>query len=187
MSREARERLTCLMDKLLHRKNAQLRWLRSALDDLRAALDSDRNHRYTDRRERNNDELNELRMKADHDSGIQIKEDPETKEIERSTPSNVRLPKLEIRKYNGDPHDWQRFHEEFSNSIHTNKNLSTIEKFSYLRSLLIANAAAAIEGLPLDVAKYDAAMTILSDSFGRKEIIIEEHMKGLQNLPIVTS
>ncbi|KRZ65145.1 hypothetical protein T08_12777, partial [Trichinella sp. T8] len=114
-------------------------------------------------------------------------EDPETKEIERSTPSNVRLPKLEIRKYNGDPHDWQRFHEEFSNSIHTNKNLSTIEKFSYLRSLLIGNAAAAIEGLPLNVANYDAAMTILSDSFGRKEIIIEEHMKELQNLPTVTS
>ncbi|KRZ65151.1 hypothetical protein T08_1768, partial [Trichinella sp. T8] len=83
-------------------------------------------------------------------------------------------------------HDWQRFHEEFSNSIHTNKNLSTIEKFSYLRSLLIGNAAAAIEGLPLNVANYDAAMTILSDIFGRKEIIIEEHMKELQNLPIVT-
>ncbi|KRX34809.1 hypothetical protein T05_137, partial [Trichinella murrelli] len=208
------------MDKLLHRKNAQLRWLRSALDDLRAALDSDRNHRQsclmrvsekwtkydrvveqllevseiaesidtlTDERETLSDELMELRMKADHDSGIQIKEDPETKEIERSTPSNVRLPKLEIRKYNGDPHDWQRFHEEFSNSIHTNKNLSTIEKFSYLRSLLIGNAAAAIEGLPLNVANYDAAMTILSDSFGRKEIIIEEHMKELQNLPTVTS
>ncbi|KAL1244187.1 Phosphatidylinositol 4-kinase alpha [Trichinella spiralis] len=100
-----------------------------------------------DERETLNDELMELRMKADHDSGIQIKEDPETKEIEQSTPSNVRLPKLEISKYNGDPHDWQRFHEEFSNSIHTNKNLSTIEKFSYLRSLLIGNAAAAIEGL----------------------------------------
>ncbi|KRY64891.1 hypothetical protein T4A_10365 [Trichinella pseudospiralis] len=108
-------------------------------------------------------------MKADHDSGIQIKEDPETKEIERSTPSNVRLPKLEIRKYNGDPHDWQRFHEEFSNSIHTNKNLSTIEKFSYLRSLLIANAAAAIEGLPLDVANQLANQ-------------LEVHVRGLEAL-----
>ncbi|KRY21348.1 hypothetical protein T12_9978 [Trichinella patagoniensis] len=38
-----------------------------------------------------------------------------------------------------------------------------------------------------NVANYDAAMTILSDSFGRKEIIIEEHMKELQNLPTVTS
>ncbi|KRZ38982.1 hypothetical protein T4C_9370 [Trichinella pseudospiralis] len=122
-----------------------------------------------DERETLNDELNELRMKADHDSGIQIKEDPETKEIERSTPSNVRLPKLEIRKYNGDPHDWQRFHEEFSNSIHTNKNLSTIEKFSYLRSLLIANAAAAIEGLPLDVANQLANQ-------------LEVHVRGLEAL-----
>ncbi|KRZ82897.1 hypothetical protein T08_1935 [Trichinella sp. T8] len=119
------------MDKLLHRKNAHLRWLRSALDDLRAALDSDRNHRqsclmrvsekwakYDRVTETPNDEFMELRMKADHDSGIQIKEDPETKEIERSTPSNVRLPKLEIRKYHGDPHDWQRFQEEFSPRDH---------------------------------------------------------------------
>ncbi|KRZ81453.1 hypothetical protein T08_8658 [Trichinella sp. T8] len=98
----------------------------------------------------------ELRMKADHDNGIQIKEDPESKEIERSF-----LP--------------------------INTNLSTIKKFSYLRSLLIGNAAAAIEGLPLIVLNYDAAMHILSDSFGRKEIIIEEHMKELQNLPTVTS
>ncbi|KAL1244186.1 Triosephosphate isomerase [Trichinella spiralis] len=30
-------------------------------------------------------------------------------------------------------------------------------------------------------------MTILSDSFGRKEIIIEKHMKELQNFPTVTS
>ncbi|KRY44476.1 hypothetical protein T03_11760 [Trichinella britovi] len=109
------------MVKLLHRKNAHLRWLRSALDDLRAALDSDRNHRQrclmrVSEKWIKYDRV--LRMKADQDSGIQIKEDPETKEIERSTPSNVRLPKLEIRKYHGDPHDWQRFQEEFSPGDH---------------------------------------------------------------------
>ncbi|KRZ20670.1 hypothetical protein T4B_5945 [Trichinella pseudospiralis] len=125
------------IDKLLHRKNAQLHWLRSALDDLRAALDSDKDHRQRcqmrvsekwakydrvveqllevsetaesidtliDERETLSDELIELRVKADHDSGIYIKEGPETKEIQRSTPSNVCLPKLEIRKYNRDQH-----------------------------------------------------------------------------------
>ncbi|KRX78486.1 hypothetical protein T06_11395 [Trichinella sp. T6] len=76
-----------------------------------------------------------------------------------------------------DWNDWQRFQDEFDTSIHTNKSLSTIEKFSCLRSLLIENAVAEIEGLPLNVANYEAAMTILSDSSGRKQIIIEEHIK----------
>ncbi|KRZ11359.1 hypothetical protein T11_2866 [Trichinella zimbabwensis] len=62
-----------------------------------------------------------------------------------------------------------------------------IEKFSYLCSHLTGNAAAVIEGLPLNAANFEAAMSILVDSFGNKEIIIEEHMKQLQKLPVVTS
>ncbi|KAL1229501.1 Origin recognition complex subunit [Trichinella spiralis] len=86
--------------------------------------------------------------------------------------------------------DWNdrlRFLDEFDTSIHTNKSLSTIEKFSYLRSLLIESAVTEIEGLPLNVANCEAAMTILSDSFGRKQIIIEEHIKQLPNFPTVTN
>ncbi|KRZ47685.1 hypothetical protein T02_710 [Trichinella nativa] len=105
------------MVKLIHRKNAHLRWLRSALDDLRAALDSDRNHRQSCLM-RVSEKWTKYDRVVEQLLGIQIKEDPETKEIERSTPSNVRLPKLEIRKYHGDPHDWQRFQEEFSPGDH---------------------------------------------------------------------
>ncbi|KRX13257.1 hypothetical protein T07_1799 [Trichinella nelsoni] len=92
-----------------------------------------------------------------------------------------------MSRVSDDWNHWQRFQDEFDTSIHTNQSLSTIEKFSYLRSLLIENAVAEIEGLPLNVANYEAAMTILSDSFGRKQIIIEEHIKQLPNFPSVTN
>ncbi|KRY06752.1 hypothetical protein T03_4307 [Trichinella britovi] len=38
--------------------------------------------------------------------------------------SNVRLPKLEIKKFNGEYHDWQRFYDEYEATINSNPTLS---------------------------------------------------------------
>ncbi|KRY25178.1 hypothetical protein T03_454 [Trichinella britovi] len=54
------------------------------------------------------------------------------KKIDLSESSNVRLPKLEIKKFNGEYHDWQRFYDEYEATINSNSTLSSIEKFNYL-------------------------------------------------------
>ncbi|KRX12795.1 hypothetical protein T07_2665 [Trichinella nelsoni] len=56
--------------------------------------------------------------------------------ISQAGSSNVRLPKLEIKKFSGEYHDWQQFYDEFEATINSNPTLSSIEKFNYLRSLL---------------------------------------------------
>ncbi|GFY75100.1 uncharacterized protein TNIN_283591 [Trichonephila inaurata madagascariensis] len=49
---------------------------------------------------------------------------------------NIKLPKLSIEKYYGDPCVWLEFWNQFQNSIDKNESLSMIDKFSYLKSLL---------------------------------------------------
>lgn len=91
----------------------------------------------------------------------------------------VRLPKLEISKFGGELRKWQGFWSQFNSTIHSNPTLSKIDKFKYLNSYMTAKAAAAIAGLDLSEANYDVALTILQERFGRKEMIIEEHMSRL--------
>ena len=63
-------------------------------------------------------------------------------------------------------------------AIHFNRDLSDIEKFNYLRSLLSGAATDAIAGLALSSAK---AIDTLCKPFGNKQIIISKHMDTLMN------
>ena len=53
---------------------------------------------------------------------------------------NVRLPKLEIAKFGGDPRNWKSFLDRFTSTIGCSETLSTIEKFNYLKSFLFGEA-----------------------------------------------
>ena len=48
----------------------------------------------------------------------------------------VKLPKLELTKFDGNILNWQVFWDQFNSSIHLNNNISDIDKFSYLLSFL---------------------------------------------------
>ncbi|KRX39119.1 hypothetical protein T05_2290 [Trichinella murrelli] len=79
----------------------------------------------------------------------------------------------------------QRFQDEFDTSIHTNKSLSTIEKFSYLRSLLIENAVAEIEGLPLNNTLNSFPTVTNQWGYNRLRQLanqLEVHFRGLETL-----
>lgn len=49
----------------------------------------------------------------------------------------------------------------FSSAIHNNTNLTEIDKFNYLRSLLRSTAHEAVSGLMLTPADYKEAIVIL--------------------------
>ena len=49
---------------------------------------------------------------------------------------NTKLPKLEFPVFKGNPLEWQSFYDQFNISIHKNKSLSDIDRFSYLRRYL---------------------------------------------------
>ena len=49
-----------------------------------------------------------------------------------SKPVKVKLPKLVIKKFNGNILEWQFFWDQFSSAIHQKDYISDIDKFNYL-------------------------------------------------------
>ena len=99
----------------------------------------------------------------------------------------VKLPKLSIRKFNGDLTKWVTFWDSFNSSIHTNPALSSVDKFNYLTSLLDSTAAEAIAGLTLTDANYGEAIATLKKRFGNPQLIVNRHMEALLSITAVAT
>ena len=80
--------------------------------------------------------------------------------------NKVRLPKLTIKPFNGQLTMWTPFWDSFSSTIHENPELSSVDKFNYLRSLVTHSALEAISGLTLTGANYDEAVEICVNGLG---------------------
>ena len=99
----------------------------------------------------------------------------------------VKLPKLQIEKFSGDPKEYSSFRDAFMIAIGDNKGLSKIEKFTYLRSYLSGEAENSINGLAATSENYDEAMAILEQRYGNKQVIVNSHMDALIKLPQVVN
>lgn len=65
--------------------------------------------------------------------------------------------------------------------------MATIDKFSYLQSVLEGKAKETIAGLALTDANYSTAVDLLEKRFGSKERITAAHMDVLMSLDAVSS
>ena len=65
----------------------------------------------------------------------------------RSSETRVKLPKLEIPKFNGNIINWRGFWDQYKSAMHDNENISEVEKFTYLKSFLTDSALATISRL----------------------------------------
>ena len=99
----------------------------------------------------------------------------------------MKVPKLQLKSFSGELMKWTPFGESFESAIHNNRQLSDIEKFNYLSSLLERSAREAILGLSLYAANYQKAIETLKKRFGSKQQIKDRHMNILVHLETVTS
>ena len=90
-----------------------------------------------------------------------------------------KLPKLNLKRFNGDIMKFYTFWETFESTIHNNEELSAIDKYNYLTTYLDGAATSAIHGLPLTEDNYENAIEILKKRFGRKQQIISKHIEHL--------
>ena len=97
--------------------------------------------------------------------------------------SVVRLPRLELQPFEGDPLKWPEFWQVFEATIHERNDLAEVMKFSYLKGNLRSEAALAIEGIPLTAANYSVAVSILKNKFGQHQIIVASLYSRLIQLP----
>ena len=99
----------------------------------------------------------------------------------------VNLSKLELNPFSSDITTWTTFWESYESAIHNSRDLSDIDKFNYLNSLLKGAAHEAIAGLSLTSANYREAIDILKKHFGNVQQIKAKHMDILMNIEPATS
>ena len=106
--------------------------------------------------------------------------------INGGSKSRAKLPKISLETFSGNPQKWQSFWDCFESLIHSNEDLTHIDKFNYLRSTLSGDASSAIAGLAPTSENYTSAINILKERFAKKSLIISSHMDALMKLPQLT-
>ena len=96
--------------------------------------------------------------------------------------TNIRLSKLEFKKFNGDTLKWQEFWDSFEATIHKDPTMSPINKFNYLRTQLEDRVLKIIEELELTNANYETAITLLQEHYGKKQMVLDAHYTHLMDL-----
>ena len=107
---------------------------------------------------------------------------PEKPRSSPKTESQIKLPKIPLNEYAGSLVSWNNFWSQYDVAVHKNKDLSVVQKFTYLKSFLTGAAERSIQGLTLVQENYDNAVEILLSRFGNKQMRITAHMNELRNL-----
>ena len=99
----------------------------------------------------------------------------------------MKLPKITLPRFNRDPVRWTSFWDPYQLAVHLNSQLTEVDKFNYLWSLLDNSAYDAIAGLTLSSANYKQAIEILRKRFDNTQVITSKHMETLMNMDPISS
>jgi len=101
-----------------------------------------------------------------------------TSERQRS----IKLPTIELPKFDGNPIQWQSFWDQFNSAIHHNESLTEIDIFNYLKRYVVGNASGTISGLELTTKNYNEAIELLTSRFGNQQVLVNAHMETFLKL-----
>ncbi|XP_011685499.1 PREDICTED: uncharacterized protein LOC105448555 [Wasmannia auropunctata] len=101
-------------------------------------------------------------------------------------PTKVKLPNIELPKFDGNYNRWIPFRELFESLIDANTSLPPIQKLHYLKLSLTNEAAQIIQSLELSNANYEIAWNLLKQRYENKRLIVQHHMQELLDLTPIT-
>ena len=97
----------------------------------------------------------------------------------------MKLPKIVLKKFDGNPTNFQSFWDSYNTAIHENEDISDVNKMAYLFGLLEGPAYSAVKGFTMTSGNYKEVIDVLLECFGSKDVIISSHMDALLKLPLV--
>ena len=117
--------------------------------------------------------------KVDHVS------DNSTHSGEKVHTKTYKLPKIEIRKFDGDLKEWLGFWSQFQ-KIHNDNALHDSDKFQYLVQSMIPGTRAykLVNSYPQTAENYELVIKALKDRFGDKVLLTEVYVRQLLKLVI---
>ena len=96
--------------------------------------------------------------------------------------NEVRLPKLELPTFNGNPLQWTTFWQQFEFAV-DKQRIADVQKMNYLVSRLRESALRAVEGYAVNNDNYTLVVDALKKRFGDDKVIAEALEAELINLP----
>ena len=127
--------------------------------------------------------LQEQKMKLQNDLATQ--ESHEGGGSPKQT-TQAKLPKIEIKMFEGSYLDWPRFWGQFTETI-DKAEVAPINKFTYLCGLLGPKVKTSVEALPFTAEGYNRAKSILLSNYGKESEITKAYVKEIMALPVITS
>ncbi|CAK1601374.1 unnamed protein product [Parnassius mnemosyne] len=97
----------------------------------------------------------------------------------------LKLPQIEIAKFDGAYFRWLEFRDTFENLIHNNDKLLPISKFHYLISYLQSDTARIISNLEVSSANYADAWKLLYSRYNNKRILVNHHLNSLFSIKLL--
>lgn len=94
--------------------------------------------------------------------------------------SKYELPKLELRKFNGDPKEWLGWWSQFK-GIHEDVTLSMEHQFQYLIQATVEKSPAyeLVTSFPPTATNYPKVIKYLKSRFGNEKILVEVYVREL--------
>ncbi|XP_066261359.1 uncharacterized protein [Euwallacea similis] len=93
--------------------------------------------------------------------------------------TNVKLPPIDIPKFDGNFQTWLEYRDTFESMIHASTVLSNIQKFHYLRGSLMGAAALVIKSLEFSASNYEVAWMLLLERYNNPRVLVQNHVKAL--------
>ena len=132
------------------------------------------------------DELFQLQDRLEKqvfDCSVKIKKLLSSPDVSVSSSASIerkglKLPKLDVPKFDGNILNWRSFWEQFCIAVHDCTHLSDSEKLVYLQqSLKGGSAKVVIEGLSRSDESYSEAVKCLQTRYNRPRLIHQTHVK----------
>lgn len=101
-------------------------------------------------------------------------------------PDKIRLERIKIENFSGDLHKWMSFKGLYTTLVHENNDISNVEKFHHLISILSGDAKRLISHYNITAENYTAAWKSIQDRFDNRRILVNNEIKTLIDQPNIT-
>ncbi|XP_055614961.1 uncharacterized protein LOC129761273 [Toxorhynchites rutilus septentrionalis] len=99
--------------------------------------------------------------------------------------SNVKLPDVKLPVFAGNYESWLNFHDLFVSLVHSSSELSSIQKFYYLRSSLAGEALKLIQTIPISGINYPVAWNLLVEHSQDQKVLKRNYVQALFDFPVL--
>lgn len=112
--------------------------------------------------------------------------DDSTSNQDSHSMNSVKLPTINLPKFDGNYLKWLEFRDTFDSLVNKNNTIPLINKYHYLRSSLENSAAVVLRSIEFTADNYKNAWQILCDRYNNKNILINNHLKSLLSIDPIT-